>query len=56
MVYDFDRDGPDRPALLAVPLSMWRDDPQHRGAGEHHREREQRGEQSVTERHGLSRA
>jgi len=31
---------------------MRRDDPQNRGAGEHHREREQRGERALTERHG----
>jgi len=29
---------------------MRRDDPQNRGTGEHHRERNQRGEQPLTER------
>ncbi len=31
---------------------MRRDDPQNRGTGEHHREREQRGEQALAERPG----
>jgi hypothetical protein len=31
---------------------MRRDDPQNRREGEHHPEREQRGEQSLTQRHG----